>query len=132
MMLISMLIEALLVLVISIVLCCIIHEGSHYLVAKLFGKTIKFKFNTGKLFNVIPIPRWTWQMPEMEEWKQRLTALAGFAVEELVAVIVALFVAPIYDFALIFFAVAMLHLLAYNLYAGEANDFNYIFIKSKK
>ena len=64
---------------------CLTHEGGHYLAALCFGKRIMFRFEWGKLFGVVPVPRWVWGMPPIWEWQQRIVALAGFGVEFLCA-----------------------------------------------
>lgn len=99
---------------------CIIHEGGHWLAALCFGKKLKFRFEWGKLFGVVPIPRWTWQMPYMAEWKQRIVAVAGFGAEFAVAGIC---VALGWLWLLL---VASVHILAYPAYAGDANDFKWL------
>lgn len=116
----------LMLIIFSIVMCAFTHEYAHYLTAMFFGKTIKFKFSIGKLFNIIPIPRWTWTMPNLERYKQKIIALSGFIVEELIGVLVLVFIYPIYEYAGIYSLIAILHLALYNLYAGEDSDFNWI------
>jgi len=39
------------------------HEGGHYVAALCFGHKIKFRFEWGKLFGVVPVPRGVWTMP---------------------------------------------------------------------
>lgn len=53
--------------VISIILCAVIHESGHYIAAKIYGHAIDFRFDrSNKLFNIIPIPRGLWDMPIIE------------------------------------------------------------------
>ena len=97
------------------------HESGHYLAALLFGQKLKFHFEWGRLFGVIPVPRWTWAMPVMEDWKQRIVAAAGFGTEFACALLAQwLFAWPW------LLLVAALHLLAYPFYAGEASDFKWL------
>lgn len=103
-------------------LAMIIHEGGHYIVAKLFGYTIHFTFQFGKLW-FIPIPRGVWEMPDTDPWKQRIIALAGFTFEILAAYPISLLC---FDFAKVYLVVALVHLIAYKFYAGDASDFNFI------
>lgn len=107
-----------LIFVFAIVSCVIVHEGGHFLMAKAFGQTIRFRFEWGKLFGKIPIPRGIWDMPEMEKWKQQLVAAAEFAVGT------GLFLTG-WDFAPFYAGVAVVHLVAYKFYAGEASDFKW-------
>ena len=97
------------------------HEGGHYVAALAFGHKIKFRFEWGKLFGVIPVPRGVWDMPDMEPWKQRIVALAGFGTEfACAAVAIALLDWPW------LLLVASVHLIAYPFYAGEASDFKWL------
>lgn len=103
-------------------LCLIIHEGGHYVSAKLFGKTIKFNFELGKIGNLKIVPRWTWKHPEgLEYWQLAIVCLAGFGIE----VIVALLDVILFHWYYIII-ITLLHLFAYNIYAGESNDFNFL------
>ena len=97
------------------------HEGGHYLAALVFGERIEFRFEWGRLFGIIPIPRGVWNMPYMAAWKQRIVALAGFGAELICAGTVLAFFAWPY-----LLLVASIHLLAYPFYAGEANDFKWL------
>lgn len=100
---------------------CIVHEGGHYLAALAFGKHIKFRFEWGWLFGVIPIPRGVWTMPYMASWKQRIVALAGFGTELACAGAAMAFLRWPY-----LLLVASIHLIAYPFYAGEASDFKWL------
>ena len=105
--------------VMAISAACLTHEGGHYLAALCFGKRIRFRFKWGWLFGVIPVPRGVWTMPWMEQWKQRIIALAGFGVELTCAVLL-IVVWPWLWF------VAGCHLLVYPFYAGDASDFKWL------
>ena len=99
---------------------CIIHEGGHYVAALFFGERLKIRFEWGKLFGVVPVPRWTWTMPYMEAWKQRIVAVAGFGTEFLCAGICG---ALGWLWLLL---VASVHIIAYPFYAGESSDFKWL------
>ena len=107
-------------IVLAGIAACLAHEGGHYLVARAFGQRLKFRFEWGRLFSVVPVPRWVWYMPDMAEWKQRVVAVAGFGTEFLVAGVA---VALGWLWLLL---VASVHLLAYPFYAGEASDFKWL------
>ena len=109
------------------IVACITHEGGHYLAALLFGKHLKFKFSWGKLFNVIPVPRWIWRMPLWDGydpnkscWKDKIVALAGFTMEFFIAG-----VAVVLGW-LWLLLVASVHIIAYPFYAGESSDFKWL------
>ena len=109
--------------IIAAILCCLFHEGSHFLMAKLFGETIYFEFYIGYLFNVIPIPRGIWEMPiKFSSFEKKVVAAAGFSGEFL-------FFIPIYlllsNFAMYYIITAIVHILAYSFYAGDASDFQW-------
>ena len=106
----------------ALILVAITHEAGHFLVALAFGQRIKFRFEWGKLFGKVPIPRGVWDMPEMEKWKQQLVAAAGFGLEFAVGAAL-LFTG--WDFAPFYAGVAVVHLVAYKFYAGEASDFKW-------
>lgn len=99
---------------------CIIHEGGHYLAALCFGERLKFRFEWGRLFGVVPVPRWVWFMPDMTRWKEKVVAAAGFGVE-----FIAAGSAAALGWMWLLLA-ASLHLLAYPLYAGESSDFKWL------
>ena len=52
----------------AVLLVPIIHEAGHFIAAKIFGQTLNFNFEWGKL-GPIPIPRWTWKHPDVKEWQ---------------------------------------------------------------
>ena len=103
----------------AIFLAIFTHEGGHYVAALCFGKRLKFWFEWGRLFGIIPVPRGIWNMPDMARWKQRVTALAGFGTEFACAAVAA---ACGWPWLLL---VAACHVLAYPLYAGESSDFKW-------
>jgi hypothetical protein len=92
-----------------ILLAPVAHELGHFLTALVFGHVIKFRFE----FKTVP--RFVWNMPDMERWKQRIVAAAGFGLE----------------FALIplcgkyYAAFAVVHIAAYRFYVGECSDFKW-------
>lgn len=116
----SNVVDVLLSLLFSGVVACLVHEGGHYGAAKIFGHKLSFHFEWGKLFNVIPIPRGIWYMPDMESWKQKVVAGAGFGTELVIALIFALFL----HFPWLL-GVWVVHFVAYFFYAGEASDFKW-------
>lgn len=105
----------------GILLACLTHELGHYLTARLFKARLTFRFSWGKLFGKIPVPRFTWDMPEgLTDRQKKIVALSGFGLELLAAPL--LFAAGIE----IYTEVALAHLALYPLYAGEANDFKWL------
>ena len=113
-------VDILLNIVLAGILACIIHEGGHYLAALCFGEKLKFRFEWGRLFGVVPVPRGVWTMPYMEPWKQRIVAIAGFGTEFAGAGIA---VALGWLWLLL---VASCHIVAYPAYAGESSDFKWL------
>lgn len=98
-----------------LLLCFLSHEGGHWLAARCFGRRIKFRFAWGKFY----VPRYIWDMPQMERSKQRIVAAAGFGTEAVVAGVLAALGWP--WMAGVFVA----HFAAYPVYAGEASDFKW-------
>lgn len=104
------------------------HEASHYITARFFGKKITFTFSWGKLFNMIPIPRYIWIMPEDLTAKQKCTVAAnGFRGEFIVAMVLLLITN-----SYIPMIAAVIHFLLYPYYAGSNSDFNFITIELLK
>ncbi len=102
-----------------IILPAIIHELGHFITAKIFGYTIKFNFELGKI-GPIPVPRWTWKVPNFDKrYKEVLVRLAGFGIE----------ITLVPFLPLPYQIVAVAHLITYNFYAGESNDFKGILFK---
>ena len=92
----------------TIILIPLVHELGHWLAARLFGASLRFRFEWGKYH----VPRWTWKWPDVDRWQLRIICLAGFVLE----------------FALIPFmpwqyqVAAIIHFIAYPFYAGESSD----------
>nr|WP_314719158.1 hypothetical protein [uncultured Fretibacterium sp.] len=107
---------------IAIVAAMLIHESGHFLAALFFGHRLRFEFSLGHLLRKIPVPRFTWRMPNMERWKQRVVAMAGFGAE-LFATVVLLFTWP--GWALWYVPITFVHFALYPHYAGESSDFNF-------
>lgn len=104
------------------IVCALIHEFGHWIVAKIFGGDIKFRFEWGKLFGIIPIPRGIWDMPEQfNKTQKKFTAAAGFGFE-FIASIIALLVFGLYTMLI----VSVAHIVLYQFYAGEASDFKWL------
>ena len=104
-------------LALSLALCMVVHEGGHYAAARWFGRRLVFRFAWGRFY----VPRFVWNMPDLEYRKQRIIALAGFAAEALVAALLASFGFP--WMAVCFFA----HLAAYPFYSDERyNDLKWL------
>ena len=99
---------------------CVTHEGGHYVTALAFGRKLTYRFAWGRLFGIVPVPRWVWFMPDMASWKQKVVAAAGFGVE-----FIAAGSAAALGWMWLLLA-ASLHLLAYPLYAGESSDFKWL------
>ena len=121
-----MLINHTLLICLAIALALLIHEMGHYIAAKLFGKTLKFKYGTAKLtikpFPTIHVPRFTADIPqELTKTQERIVALSGFGLELLVAVLLFIFVSG--SLRNYYILVSVLHLILYSRYAGESNDF---------
>lgn len=89
------------------------HEGGHFLAALAFGHRLHF-YRKGF--------RFLWTMPDMARWKQRVVAVAGFGAEFLIAGALA---ACCPSWAQWYVPVALLHLVLYPHYAGEASDFKF-------
>lgn len=93
-----------------ILLAPVLHEAGHFLAALAFGHRIRFRFEW-KI-----VPRFVWDMPDMEAWKQKVVAVAGFGLE--------LAMMPLFGWP--YAAFAVVHLFSYNLYAGESSDFRWL------
>jgi hypothetical protein len=94
-----------------ILLAPVMHELGHFLAALATGHRLKFRFGLAKGI----VPRLVWDMPDMEAWKQKLVAAAGFGLE----------FAMIPAFGKYYAVFAACHLIAYKFYAGEASDFKW-------
>ena len=105
--------------ILAIITAGFIHEFGHWIVAKLFGFTLKFRFKFGKFY----VPRFIWDMPETTNFKQRSIAVAGFLSEIGAACIGIIFIPSI--FTIIYCIVTILHFLIYKFYAGDISDFNW-------
>ena len=105
----------LLPLILAPILCMAFHEGGHFLMALAFGHALKFRFK-----GWTP-PRFVWDMPEMESWKQALVAVAGFGLELIMAGLLLNF--PVGNY---YAAFACFHLALYKFYAGEDSDFKWL------
>ena len=102
-------------------LALLIHELGHYLIALYFGEQLAFRFELSKLFGKIPIPRFIWTMPEgLTNMQKKAVALAGFGTE--LTAIVPCVLMGFWEYAV----VAGTHLVLYNWYAGENNDFKWL------
>ena len=102
----------------------IVHEFGHSIVCWYYtGTFLTFHYNVGYLFNVIPIPRFIWYMPKIENYKQRHIAAAGFVVETSIAFLT-IFSHDI--FWIIYAIVVTAHWFAYPYYCGESNDFKWL------
>lgn len=99
----------------ALLLCFLSHEGGHFLAALCFGHRIRFRFAWGKCY----VPRYIWNMPQMERWKQRIVAAAGFCAEGAVA-------GALCGGGWPWMAGAFVaHLAAYPFYAGTASDWKW-------
>lgn len=107
-------------ILISLIAACLIHEAGHFIVALIFGETLRFHFAWGKLFGKIPVPRFIWEMPKsFTSGQKMITGLAGFGLELLTAVPCLIY--GIWEYPV----TAAAHFALYPLYAGEANDFKW-------
>ena len=107
-------------LILAILLVFFVHEGGHWMAARLFGKRLKFRFAWGRFY----VPRLVWNMPYLPKGKQRIIAVAGFGLEFLVAgVLLASF--P-HGFGRWVASVALAHLVLYQFYAGQESDFKWL------
>lgn len=104
----------------SILLIPLVHELGHWLAARLFGASLRFRFEWGKYH----VPRWTWMWPDLvsSDWmsgrtKLKIVCLAGFGLE----------------FTLIPFmplpyqVAAVIHFMAYPFYAADKSDWKGVF-----
>ncbi|MCC8056449.1 hypothetical protein [Cloacibacillus sp.] len=113
--------KLLLEVLISAVLACLMHEAGHYFTALCFGERIVFRFAWGKLWGKVSIPRGVWYMPEgFSVRHKKITAVAGFGAEFLAAPI--FYAVGLWAYII----VALLHLILYRFYAGEASDFKWL------
>ena len=103
----------------TVLLVPIIHEAGHFITAKIFGQTLNFNFEWGKL-GPIPIPRWTWNHPEVKEWQLKAICAAGFGLE--------LALVPLMPFT--YQIAAIVHFIMYPMYAGNNSDWS-VFKKKK-
>ncbi|GHV45305.1 hypothetical protein FACS1894204_04080 [Synergistales bacterium] len=101
----------------------VIHESGHYLAAFAFGRRLEFRFALGWIGGKIPIPRYVWYMPDVEAWKQKTIAIAGFGAEMLAALLFWIVGGAFWRY---YAVVTLLHFIAYPYYAGEENDFKWI------
>jgi hypothetical protein len=112
-------------IVIILFLIIFIHEFGHYLMAKFFGKTIKFTFKWINIkihnFNV-SIIRDTWKMPEnLTINQQKWIYISGFGLEYISFLIFLFFDL---NFSGLYLLIVFLHFLLYPLYTGDYNDFS--------
>lgn len=93
----------------SVLLIPLVHELGHWLAARLFGASLRFRFEWGRFY----VPRWTWKWPDVTPLQLKVICLAGFGME----------------FAILPFmpwqyaAGVLIHFAAYPWYAGETSDF---------
>ena len=92
----------------SVLLIPLVHEAGHWLAARLFGASLRFRFEWGKYY----VPRWTWRWPDVSKWQLRIICLAGFGLE----------MALIPFMPLPYRVAAVIHFIAYPFYAGESSD----------
>ena len=107
------------VLILAALMPMVIHELGHFVTAYILtGEKIVFRFETAKLW-IIPIPRWTWDFPaKVKDVRQkRLIAQAGFLFE----------IAAIAFMPWTYADVTVSHFALYPWYAGERNDFQWLF-----
>ena len=103
----------------TVLLVPIVHEVGHFIVAKIFGQTLKFRFEWGKL-GPIPIPRWTWKHPDVKEWQLKIICIAGFGLE----------LALVPFMPLSYQVAAIAHFIIYPMYSGNNSDWS-VFKKKK-
>jgi hypothetical protein len=88
------------------------HELGHWAVARLYGKSITFRFVCK------PVPRGLWDMPaDLPNDAKAIIGLSGFGLEMLLAALTMYF--P-------YMLIVAVHLFLYNIYAGEASDFKWL------
>ena len=92
----------------TIILIPLVHELGHYVAARLFGASLRFRFEWGKYH----VPRWTWKWPDVTPLQLKVICLAGFGME--------LGIAPFMP--LPYQVAAIIHFVAYPFYAGEKSD----------
>jgi hypothetical protein len=98
---------------IALFTCFIAHELGHYLVARCFGKKLKYRYGGSGSF--------IWDMPQdLTADQQQLIAASGFALELLLA-IPALIIHPVYG--LVYQIVADIHFISYS-YRREGTEYN--------
>lgn len=92
----------------TVLLIPLVHELGHWLAARLFGASLRFRFEWGKYH----VPRWTWKWPDVTPLQLKVICLAGFGME--------LGIAPFMP--LPYQVAAVIHFIAYPFYAGESSD----------
>lgn len=118
-------------LVFCFVILLVMHELGHYLAGLYYGKKIKFRFVTSPLLKVIPVPRYIWDMLEGLNPVQRLiVSLSGFASEFAFCVLYSAFLTN-GKFSHMLCLLCILHFALYPMYAGEYNDFHWMYIAKK-
>lgn len=103
----------------AVLLCMLVHEGGHFLMAFAFGHRLKFRFEWGKWY----VPRFVWGMPEIAPKRQALIAAAGFGAE---FILVPFLLLAAYRFGVVYLVAVFTHFIAYRSYAGEQSDFKWI------
>lgn len=97
----------------TVLLIPLVHELGHWLAARLFGASLRFRFEWGKYY----VPRWTWRWPDVTKSQLRIICLAGFGLE----------IAILPWMPLQYQVAAVLHFVAYPFYAKDKSDWKGVF-----
>ena len=106
-----------------IIVCFLVHEGGHYIMALSLGHKLKLSFVWEKSILILKIPRYIWTMPDVAEWKKWLIAISGFGAE--IGLAVVLFIFWPCNFSTYYLNTALVRFIFYQFYAGESNDLKY-------
>lgn len=107
----------------AVFLAVFVHELGRWLVARVFGEKLSFSIGWG-VIGEIPVPRGMWSMPNIDSWKQRVIAAAGFVSEIGLGVI--LWDMGAKPLVHVYIGFALIHLILYEFYAGNDSDIKWI------
>jgi hypothetical protein len=109
--------------ILAIVLAGFFHEGGHWLAAKHCNQDIHFFFEWKFLFDKIPIPTFTWYMPnDLNKSQKKLIAMAGFGTELfMIIVLILIFGIHFWEYVV----TVLTHMILYRFYVKESSDFKW-------
>ena len=107
----------------AVLMAVAVHESGHWLCARSFGEKLNFSLGWG-MIGEIPVPRGLWTMPDIEQWKQRMIASAGFVAE--IAVGLVLLLEGTQPLAYVYMSFVFIHAALYKFYSGEDSDIKWM------